>query len=53
MINFQSYIDKMIIVVSVDENAIPDQQQLLDDFEDSLNLIKNAVIERGLDKNLK
>ncbi|XP_055808105.1 wax ester synthase/diacylglycerol acyltransferase 11-like isoform X2 [Solanum dulcamara] len=53
MINFQSYIDKMLIVVSVDENAIPDPQQLLDDFEDSLNLIKNAVIERGLVKNLK
>ncbi|KAJ8534824.1 hypothetical protein K7X08_016552 [Anisodus acutangulus] len=53
MINFQSYIDKMIIVVSVDETTIPDPQQLLDDFEDSLNLIKNAVIERGLVKNLK
>uniref|UniRef100_M1BMN0 Wax synthase n=1 Tax=Solanum tuberosum TaxID=4113 RepID=M1BMN0_SOLTU len=53
MINFQSYINKMIIVVSVDENAIPDPHQLLDDFEDSLNLIKNAVIERGLVKNLK
>lgn len=38
----------MIIVVSVDENAIPDPHQLLDDFEDSLNLIKNAVIEKGL-----
>ncbi|XP_055806769.1 wax ester synthase/diacylglycerol acyltransferase 11-like [Solanum dulcamara] len=47
MINFQSYINKMIIVVSVDENAIPDPQQLLDDFEESFNLIKDAV------KNLK
>ncbi|KAL3325847.1 hypothetical protein AABB24_036863 [Solanum stoloniferum] len=53
MINFQSYINKMIIVVSVDENAIPDPHQLLDDFEDSLNLIKNAIIEKGLIKNLK
>ncbi|KAH0722184.1 hypothetical protein KY289_005228, partial [Solanum tuberosum] len=53
MINFQSYINKMIIVVSVDENAIPDPHQLLDDFEDYLNLIKNAVIEKGLVKNLK
>ncbi|KAH0719960.1 hypothetical protein KY284_004990 [Solanum tuberosum] len=33
MINFQSYINKMIIVVSVDENAIPDPHQLLDDFD--------------------
>ncbi|CAN4087076.1 unnamed protein product [Withania somnifera] len=53
LINFQSYINKMIIVVSVDENAIPDPQQLLDDFEHSLTLIKGAVIERGLVKNLK
>ncbi|KAM3287393.1 hypothetical protein P3S67_020823 [Capsicum chacoense] len=53
MINIQSYIDKIIIVASVDEHAIPDPQLLLDDFEDSLNLIKNAVIERGLVKNFK
>lgn len=53
MINFQSYINKMIIVVSVDENAIPDPHQLLDDFEDCLNLIKDTVIKRGLVKNLK
>nr|AAZ08051.1 wax synthase [Petunia x hybrida] len=53
MINFQSYIDKMIIVVAVDEGAIPDPQQLLDDFENSLHLIKEAVLERGLVKNLK
>ncbi|KAH0722177.1 hypothetical protein KY285_004798 [Solanum tuberosum] len=53
MINFQSYINKMIIVIAVDEIAIPDPHQLLDDFEDSLNLIKNAVIEKGLVKNLK
>ncbi|KAK4364175.1 hypothetical protein RND71_015533 [Anisodus tanguticus] len=48
MIHFQSYTDKMILVVSVDETVIPDPQQLLDDFEDSLNLIKDAVV-----KNLK
>lgn len=53
MINFQSYINKMIIAVSVDENAIPDPHQLLDDFEDCLNLIKDTVIKRGLVKNLK
>ncbi|XP_060204170.1 wax ester synthase/diacylglycerol acyltransferase 11-like [Lycium barbarum] len=53
MINFQSYIDKMIIAVSVDETAISDPQQLLDDFEDSLNLIKDAVVKRGLGKNMK
>lgn len=47
MISFQSYFNKMILVVTVDENAIPDPQQLLDDFEESLTLIKDAV------KNLK
>ncbi|XP_016461398.1 wax ester synthase/diacylglycerol acyltransferase 11-like [Nicotiana tabacum] len=50
-INFQSYINKMTIVLSIDESAIPDPQQLLDDFEDSMKLIKDAVIERGLVKN--
>ncbi|OIT34753.1 o-acyltransferase wsd1 [Nicotiana attenuata] len=48
MINFQSYINKMTIVLSVDESVIPDPYQLLDDFEQSLKLIKDAVVERGL-----
>ncbi|KAK4738928.1 hypothetical protein R3W88_002625 [Solanum pinnatisectum] len=33
MINFQSYINKMTVIVSVDENVIPDPHQLLDDLE--------------------
>ncbi|KAM3378520.1 wax ester synthase/diacylglycerol acyltransferase 11 [Capsicum galapagoense] len=48
MINFQSYVNKMTMVLSVDENVIPDPHQLLDDLEQSLKLIKNAVVERGL-----
>ncbi|KAM7511894.1 hypothetical protein LguiB_010769 [Lonicera macranthoides] len=44
MINFQSYINKMTIVVSVDESAIPDPHQLCNDLEESLKLIKDAVL---------
>ncbi|XP_071716847.1 wax ester synthase/diacylglycerol acyltransferase 11-like [Rutidosis leptorrhynchoides] len=48
MINFQSYVNKMTIVLSVEENTIPDPHKLLDDFEGSLKLIKEAVYARGL-----
>lgn len=51
MINFQSYVNKMTIVLSVDENTIPDPHQLCDDIVASLRLIKDAVISRGLAKN--
>lgn len=44
MINFQSYVNKMTIVLSVDEGTIPDPHQLCDDIEESLRLIKNAVM---------
>ncbi|XP_004228362.1 wax ester synthase/diacylglycerol acyltransferase 11-like [Solanum lycopersicum] len=48
MINCQSYVNKMTIVLSVDESVIPDPHQLLDDLVLSLKLIKDAVVERGL-----
>ncbi|KVH89025.1 O-acyltransferase, WSD1, C-terminal [Cynara cardunculus var. scolymus] len=50
MINFQSYVNKMTIVLSVDESTIPDPHKLLDDLEDSLKLIKEAVYAKGLVK---
>lgn len=50
MINFQSYSNKMTIVLSVDEDTIPDPKQLRDDIVDSLHLIKDAVIQKGLIK---
>jgi hypothetical protein len=50
MINFQSYTNKMTIVLSVDEGTIPDPRQLLDDIVYSLKIIKDAVIARGLIK---
>ncbi|KAK3037320.1 hypothetical protein RJ639_032082 [Escallonia herrerae] len=51
MINFQSYINKMTIVLSVDESIIPDPHQLCDDLEESLKLIKDAVFRKGLVKD--
>ena len=47
MINFQSYVNKMTIVLSVDDNTIPDPHKLLDDLEGSLKLIKEAVYAKG------
>lgn len=51
MINFQSYVNKMTIVLSVDEATIPDSHQLCDDIVESLSLIKDAVLSRGLVKD--
>ncbi|GAB2265077.1 hypothetical protein Dimus_000144 [Dionaea muscipula] len=42
-VHFQSYADKMIIVVAVDEGHIPDPHRLCDDLEESLQLMKCAV----------
>lgn len=52
MINLQSYVNKMTIVLSVDERIIPDPHKLLDDLEDSLKLIKEAVYANGLVKDV-
>ncbi|KDP45599.1 hypothetical protein JCGZ_17206 [Jatropha curcas] len=45
--HFQSYFNKMAIVLSVDESAIPNPHQLCTDFEESLKLIKDAAIARA------
>ncbi|KAI3902890.1 hypothetical protein MKX01_040117 [Papaver californicum] len=42
-INYQSYVNKMTIVLAVDEKAVPDPHRLCDDLEESLKLIKDAV----------
>ncbi|GMN44405.1 hypothetical protein TIFTF001_013604 [Ficus carica] len=49
-IHFQSYVDKMTIVLAVDPNVISDPQCLFDDFEESLKLIREAVVKQGLNK---
>ncbi|MBA0763124.1 hypothetical protein Gotri_012635 [Gossypium trilobum] len=43
-VHFQSYINKMSIVVTVDPNVIPDPHLLCDDFSESLKLFKDAII---------
>ena len=48
MIHVVSYANKMSIILSVDEGTIPDPHQLCDDLEESLRLIKDAVIYKGL-----
>lgn len=47
MINFQSYVNKMSIVLSADEGTVHNPHQLCDDIMDSLKLIKNAAIARN------
>ncbi|KAJ6952344.1 O-acyltransferase WSD1-like isoform X1 [Populus alba x Populus x berolinensis] len=48
MIHVVSYANKMNIILSVDEGIVPDPHQLCDDLEESLKLIKHAVIYKGL-----
>ncbi|KDP45597.1 hypothetical protein JCGZ_17204 [Jatropha curcas] len=48
LIHVVSYVNKMKIVLSVDENIIPDPHQLCDDIQNSLKLIKNSLIAKGL-----
>ncbi|KAF5196366.1 O-acyltransferase wsd1-like [Thalictrum thalictroides] len=45
-IHFISYINKITIVLAVDEKCVPDPHQLCNDIEESLKLIKNAVEAR-------
>ncbi|KAF6173052.1 hypothetical protein GIB67_006428 [Kingdonia uniflora] len=45
-LHFQSYANKMTISLGVDEATIPDPHRLCDDLEESLKLIKEAVIAR-------
>ncbi|KAJ6348728.1 hypothetical protein OIU77_006328 [Salix suchowensis] len=48
MIHVVSYANKINIILSVDEGIVPDPHQLCDDLEESLKLIKDAVIYKGL-----
>lgn len=42
-VHYQSYINKLTMVLSVDELAIPDPHLLLEDLDESLKLIKDAA----------
>ncbi|KAJ4848392.1 hypothetical protein Tsubulata_032813, partial [Turnera subulata] len=48
-IHFQSYSNKMIIVLAVDPDVIPDPHILCDDIQESLQTIKDAVLRKGSD----
>ncbi|KAL8097285.1 wax ester synthase/diacylglycerol acyltransferase 11-like isoform X1 [Apium graveolens] len=47
-VHWQSYGEKMIFVLTVDPDVIPDYNNLCADFESSLKLIKDAVTQSGL-----
>lgn len=51
MINYQSYTNKMTIVLAADEEVVPDPHQLCDDIVEALKLVKDAVITKGLVKD--
>ncbi|XP_062148270.1 wax ester synthase/diacylglycerol acyltransferase 5-like isoform X2 [Alnus glutinosa] len=51
-VHFQQYAEKMTIALAVDPNVIPDPHQLCDDLQESLKLIKDAVVKEGLIKDV-
>ncbi|KAF4365024.1 hypothetical protein F8388_001772 [Cannabis sativa] len=46
VVNFKSYINKMTVVLSVEESVIPDPHQLCGDTVESLKLLKHSVVEK-------
>lgn len=49
-VHWHNYGEKMIFVLTVDPNVIPDYNNLCTNFEKSLQLIKEAVVQRGLEE---
>ncbi|KAL6541509.1 hypothetical protein OROGR_010995 [Orobanche gracilis] len=47
VIHYQSYADKLVIVMSADEKLIPNPHQLCDDLVKSFENIKEAVIKKA------
>ncbi|TXG48739.1 hypothetical protein EZV62_024614 [Acer yangbiense] len=45
-IHYQSYVNKMTIVLAVDPNVISDPHQLCADIQESLTIIKDAVLQK-------
>ncbi|KAL1197124.1 Wax ester synthase/diacylglycerol acyltransferase 1 [Cardamine amara subsp. amara] len=50
IINFVSYINMMVINLSVDTTTIPDPYQLCDDMVESLEIFKSTIHEKGFHK---
>ncbi|KAI8018391.1 O-acyltransferase WSD1, partial [Camellia lanceoleosa] len=46
VIHVVSYVNKLIFIISAEEETIPDPHQLCDDLEESLNLIKATVLAK-------
>ncbi|XP_066381087.1 wax ester synthase/diacylglycerol acyltransferase 5-like [Miscanthus floridulus] len=46
-VNFQSYVNTMMVNLAVDEAQFPDSHELLDDFVESLRLIRAAASSLG------
>ncbi|KAF8663825.1 hypothetical protein HU200_055159 [Digitaria exilis] len=46
-VNFQSYVNTMMVNLAVDEAQFPDSHDLLDDFVESLKLIRGAASSLG------
>ena len=46
-VHYQSYMNSVKLVLSVDETQFPDSHQLLDDFAESLRLIRKAASGSG------
>ncbi|KAJ4767900.1 O-acyltransferase WSD1 [Rhynchospora pubera] len=42
-VHYQSYMNTMKVVMAVDDSVIPDSHQLLDDFAESVTIIKDAA----------
>ncbi|KAL8148413.1 hypothetical protein AgCh_005687 [Apium graveolens] len=47
-VHWQSYGEKIVFVLTLDPNVIPDYNNLCADFESSLKLIKDAIIQSGV-----
>lgn len=45
--NFQSYVNTMMVNLAVDDAQFPDSHKLLDDFVESLRLIRAAASSLG------
>ncbi|GAB2221912.1 hypothetical protein Droror1_Dr00013107 [Drosera rotundifolia] len=46
VMHLMSYMNKMSVAVCANEDLIPDPHKLLDDFEQSLDLMKKAAVQR-------
>jgi hypothetical protein len=46
-VNFQSYVNTIKVNLAMDEAQFPDSHQLLDDFAESLRVIRDAASSLG------